>query len=111
MLTPEYAAPEQVLGGAVTAATDIYALGAVLYELLTGRRAQVVGRRTPVEIVKAVIETRPGAPSAVAPPELRQALAGELDRIVLTALEKEPARRYQTVGALAGAISRRVRAQ
>ena len=104
ILTPEYAAPEQVRGDPVTAATDIYALGAVLYELLTGRRAQVVARRTPTEIVKAVILSRPAAPSAVAPAGAREAIAGELDAIVLKALEKEPARRYQTVEQLAAGI-------
>ena len=106
VLTPEYAAPEQVLGNAVTTATDIYALGAVLYELLTGRRAHHVDRRTPTEIVRAVIETQPAAPSVVAPAERRRALRGDLDVIVLTALKKEPARRYQTVDRLAGDITR-----
>jgi serine/threonine protein kinase len=106
ILTPEYAAPEQVRGDPITAATDIYALGAVLYELLTGRRAQVVARRTPTEIVKAVILSRPVAPSAVAPPERREVLRGDLDGIVLRALEKEPGRRHQAVEELAGDIGR-----
>jgi tetratricopeptide (TPR) repeat protein/predicted Ser/Thr protein kinase len=105
ILTPEYAAPEQVLGHAVTTATDIYALGAVLYELLTGRRAHQVERRTPTEIVRAVIETQPPAPSAVAPTGLRRALRGDLDTIVLTALKKEPGRRYQTVERFAADIT------
>jgi serine/threonine protein kinase len=106
ILTPEYAAPEQVRGDPVTAATDIYALGAVLYELLTGRRAQAVARRTPTEIVKAVLLTRPALPSAVAPPERRQALLQGLDAIVMRALEKEPGRRYQAVEQLAREIER-----
>ncbi len=106
ILTPEYAAPEQVLGHAVTTATDIYALGAVLYELLTGRRAHHVERRTPTELVRAVIETQPPAPSAVAPARQRRALRGDLDTIVLTALKKEPGRRYQTVERFAADLTR-----
>jgi serine/threonine-protein kinase len=106
ILTPEYAAPEQVRGDPVTAATDIYALGAVLYELLTGRRAQAVARRTPTEIVKAVLMTRPAPPSEVAPPERRQALLRGLDAVVMRALEKEPGERYQAVEQLAEDIER-----
>lgn len=108
ILTPEYAAPEQLTGDPVTPATDVYALGAVLYELLTGRRAQPVPRRTPTEVVKAVILTRPERPSAVAPEGARAEIAGELDAIVLKALEKAPERRYQTVASLAGDIARRL---
>jgi serine/threonine-protein kinase len=106
LLTPEYAAPEQVRGDAVTAATDVYALGALLFELVTGRRVLVIPRRTPTEIVRAVLESRPPAPSEVAPEERREALRGGLDAIVLTALEKAPARRYQSVDELRGAIQR-----
>ena len=106
ILTPEYAAPEQVMGGSITTATDIYALGAVLYEVLSGRRAHHVERRTPTELVRAVIETLPPPPSAVAPPDRKRALIGDLDTIVLTALKKEPGRRYQTVERLAGDITR-----
>ena len=106
LLTPEYAAPEQVRGEAVTTATDIYALGTVLYELLTGRRAHHVERRTPTEIVRAVVETIPAAPSAVARAGRRRELRGDLDVIVLTALRKEPARRYQTVEKFAGDLVR-----
>jgi serine/threonine-protein kinase len=106
ILTPEYAAPEQVTGGTITTATDIYALGAVLYEILTGRRAHHVVRRTPTELVRAVIETLPAPPSTVAPTERRRGLRGDLDTIVLTALKKEPGRRYQTVEKLAGDITR-----
>ncbi|HEX6106729.1 MAG TPA: serine/threonine-protein kinase [Gemmatimonadales bacterium] len=106
ILTPEYAAPEQVRGEPVTAATDVYALGVVLYELLTGRRAQPLARRTPTEIVKAVLLSRPQPPSTVAPGERQAALRGELDAIVLRALEKEPGRRHQTVAALADEIGR-----
>jgi serine/threonine-protein kinase len=106
MLTPEYAAPEQVRGEPVTTATDIYALGAVLYEMLTGQRAHRLGRRTPSEMVQAVLFTMPVRPSTVAPVEWREALRGDLDQIVLGALAKEPRWRYQTVDVLAADLTR-----
>jgi serine/threonine protein kinase len=105
-LTPEYAAPEQLRGEPVTTATDIYALGAVLYEMLAGQRAHRLGRRTPSEIVQAVLFTMPVRPSTVAPVEWQEALRGDLDQIVLGALAKEPRWRYQTVDALAADVNR-----
>jgi eukaryotic-like serine/threonine-protein kinase len=104
LLTPEYAAPEQVRGDAPTAATDVYALGALLFELVTGRRVLVIPRRTPTEIVRAVLESRPPLPSEVAPEDRREALRGGLDAIVLKALEKAPGRRYQSLEELRAAI-------
>jgi serine/threonine-protein kinase len=106
MLTPEYAAPEQVRGEPVTPATDIYALGAVLYEMLTGHRAHQLGRRSASEVVQAVLFTMPGRPSTVAPIEWQEALRGDLDQIVLGALAKEPRWRYQTVEVLAADVTR-----
>jgi serine/threonine-protein kinase len=106
VMTPEYAAPEQVLGEPVTTATDVYALGAVLYELLTDRRAHQLERDTPAEIARVVCTVDPAPPSAVAPPEVRGKLRGDLDTIVLTALRKEPERRYPTVEQLASDIRR-----
>ena len=101
MLTPEYAAPEQIRGEPVTTATDVYALGAVLYELLTGSRAHQFDRRTPGEMERVICEQDPVAPSSATPSKrLRQALRGDLDTIILTALQKQPARRYSTVDAL-----------
>jgi tetratricopeptide (TPR) repeat protein/predicted Ser/Thr protein kinase len=106
VITPEYAAPEQVLGTPVTTATDVYALGAVLYELLTGRRAHQFDHWTPAEIARVVCGVDPAPPSMVAPPDLRGGLRGDLDTIALTALRKEPDRRYLTVEQLAGDIRR-----
>ena len=128
VLTPEYAAPEQVRGDAVTAATDVYALGVVLYQLLTGYRAHRFERSTPGEVERVVCEQMPAAPSRIVAsaatytrldgskdeidPEqvagdrsstrdrLRRTLSGDLDTIVLTALRKEPERRYGSVEAL-----------
>ncbi len=122
VMTPEYAAPEQVRGDPVTTATDIYALGVALYELLTGHRPYYFERRTPAEIERVVCEQEPIRPSSVVVlsqdvrkpdgtvetvnPEdvgaaraepvsrLRRRLSGDLDTILLKALRKEPHRRY-----------------
>jgi serine/threonine-protein kinase len=108
--TPAYAAPEQLRGEAVTTATDIYALGVVLYELLAGRRPLNVGQvPTPEEMLHAQSTQQPVAPSkaggAVAPvPSSR--LRGDLDTIVLKALQREPQRRYASVEALAADLRR-----
>ncbi|AHG88777.1 protein kinase [Gemmatirosa kalamazoonensis] len=100
LLTPEYAAPEQVRGEGVTTVTDVYALGALLYELLTGRRAQPLDRLTPGEMERVVCEVDPPPPSRVAPELVRARLRGDLDAIVLRAMHKDPARRYASADAL-----------
>src|SRR5207248_1016134 len=100
LLTPEYAAPEQVRGESVTTVTDVYALGALLYELLPGRRAQQLDRLTPGEMERVVCEVDPPPPSRVAPEPVRARLRGDLDAIVLRAMHKDPARRYASVDAL-----------
>ena len=100
VLTPEYAAPEQVRGEPVTTATDVYALGAVLYELLTGRRAHRFERGGAAEVERVVCETDPQPPSAAAGTARARGLKGDLDTIVLTALRKDPARRYSSAEAL-----------
>ena len=128
-MTPDYASPEQVRGQPVTPATDVYALGLLLYELLTGRRPFDLGTRTHDEIVRIVCEKDPRKPSTVvtevetvtadttdanaisatrerSPQLLRKRLAGSLDAIVLKALRKEPAERYPTVAALADDLRR-----
>ncbi|HET7584933.1 MAG TPA: serine/threonine-protein kinase [Gemmatimonadaceae bacterium] len=117
MLTPEYAAPEQVRGEPVTTASDVYALGLLLYEMLSGvqpfRRA---GRTTP-ELLRAICEEQPVPPSVAmqrapgdaASARLARRLAGDLDTIVLTALRKEPERRYHSAQELRDDIDRHLR--
>jgi serine/threonine protein kinase/tetratricopeptide (TPR) repeat protein len=105
-LTPEYASPEQVRGHPVTTATDVYALGAILFELLTGVRAQRVETHTPAEIERIVCETDVARPSTVAGAAPR--VDGDLDTIVLMAMRKEPERRYRSVDALAEDVRRRL---
>jgi serine/threonine protein kinase len=92
LFTPEYASPEQVHGLPVSTAADIYSLGAVLYELLTGQRAQPVATLTPSEIERAICHTEVTRPSLVTPD-----LDSDLDNIVLMAMRKEPERRYPSV--------------
>jgi len=105
-LTPEYASPEQVRGLPVTTAIDIYSLGAVLYELLTGVRAQHIGLRTPAEVDRVVCQTEVTRPSIAAPQRLKRQLRGDLDNIVLMAMRKERDRRYQSVDRMAEDIRR-----
>ncbi|PAP81675.1 hypothetical protein B1759_10270 [Rubrivirga sp. SAORIC476] len=94
MLTPEYAAPEQVTGEPITTATDVYALGVLLYELLAGTRPYAIQRATLSGIVAAVRDAQPPLPSTVTREARRRALRGDLDTIVMKALAKDPARRY-----------------
>jgi eukaryotic-like serine/threonine-protein kinase len=98
--TPEYASPEQVRGAAITTASDVYSLGMLLYLVTTGRPAYALTGLGPMDAMRAVCETEPAAPSAVAPQTRSAALRGDLDRIVLKTLRKEPADRYGTVSAL-----------
>ncbi|MGB3543194.1 protein kinase domain-containing protein [Rubrivirga sp.] len=102
-MTPAYAAPEQLLGQEVTTATDVYALGVVLYEVLTGERPYDVSGATASEAERIVRETTPPRPSSRTE---NRALEGDLDTIVLKALAKEPERRYPTAAALADDLER-----
>ena len=106
VMTPAYAAPEQVRHAPVTTATDVYALGVVLYELLAGQRPFDLTGRSPAEIERIVGEQIPSAPSAVAPPDRQRAVRGDLDTIVLKALRKEPERRYASPEQLADDLQR-----
>ena len=105
-MTPEFAAPEQVRGDSVSTATDVYALGVLLYLLLTGRYPYDVRGRSFGELTRIICEEEPPRPSAVAPEAQRRELRGDLDLIVLTALRKDPARRYQTPVELADDLRR-----
>jgi serine/threonine protein kinase len=93
VMTPDYASPEQIRGESVSTASDVYSLGAVLYELLAGQRPHALTRYDASELQRKICETDPKPPSAVAGPALR----GDLDTIVLKALQRDPARRYRSV--------------
>ncbi|HEU4641939.1 MAG TPA: serine/threonine-protein kinase [Gemmatimonadaceae bacterium] len=97
-LTPEFAAPEQVRGDAITTTTDVYALGVLLYVLVSGRHPTAEGCRTSPETARALLE--------VEPERLR---LGDLDSILGKALRKEPRERYQTVEAFADDLGRYLR--
>lgn len=110
-MTPEYAAPEQVQGRPVSAATDVYAFGVILYLLLTGQRPYDLRGRPPGEMERIICNFDPPAPSTSAGTDrLRRALAGDLDAIVLRALGKEPAARYASAQELALDIRRHLAA-
>jgi tetratricopeptide (TPR) repeat protein len=96
LLTPDYASAEQVRGGPITTSTDVYSLGLVLFELLTGERAQKLTTYSAEEVVRVVCETEPPKPN----------LGSDLDNILGMALRKEPARRYSTVEQFAEDIQR-----
>jgi serine/threonine protein kinase len=122
MFTPEYAAPEQVRGEAVTTGVDVYALGLLLYDLLTGRRPYGATASTPAAYEQAILTQEPQRPSQAAvqhdtegatrsaehaaarsvdPAQLSAQLRGDLDAIVLKALRKEPEQRYDAVATFA----------
>ena len=103
-MTPEYASPEQIGGEPVTTASDVYSLGVVLYELVTGRLPYRFASQSPVDVSRTITEQAPERPSTAASSANRQSkiesrkfLRGDLDNIVLMALRKEPSRRYQSV--------------
>jgi serine/threonine-protein kinase len=106
-LSPGYAAPEQLTGGPVTTATDTYALGVLLYILLTGQHPTGGGPHSPAGLFKAVVETEPPRLSDVmARHQLRGMFRRDLDTILAKALKKNPEERYASVAALAGDIRR-----
>jgi len=100
MMTPAYAAPEQVRGGQVGVYTDVYALGVILYELLAGRRPFDFANLTPSEAAAAIEARDPAKPSSAAPQAASKAAWADLDVLCLTAMHKDPERRYRSVEAL-----------
>ena len=118
VLTPEYASPEQVTAAPITTASDVYQLGILLYELLTGQRPYRLPSRLAHEVVRVILEEEPTRPSTAVtrtaetgtrratPDQLRRRLSGDLDVIVLAALRKEPERRYSSAEALAADVQR-----
>ncbi len=121
-LTPDYAAPEQLTASGVTTATDVYALGVLLYVLLTGRHPWREGAHSPADLVRAVVDTEPMRPSDAAaggeraderaterastPRRLQGLLRGDLDNIVAKALKKRPEERYSSAEAMAEDLRR-----
>jgi serine/threonine-protein kinase len=108
-LTPNYAAPEQILGEPLTVAPDVYSLGVILYELLTSTRPYELKRDSRGALEDAILQAQPRKPSDVAPANRRKALRGDLDLIVLQALKKGPHERYATVHAFVEDIQRYLR--
>jgi eukaryotic-like serine/threonine-protein kinase len=109
-MTPEYASPEQVLGGPITTASDIYSLGVLLYRLLTGFHPYQLKTQTALELEKAICLTEPERPSTsvlhAGDDGLARLLKGDLDMIVLKAMRKEPQRRYCSAEQLSEDIHR-----
>jgi eukaryotic-like serine/threonine-protein kinase len=107
MLTPDYASPEQIRGSATTIASDIYSLGAVLYEVLTGAKPHRFANGTLLEIERTICEEPVTRPSlAVTDPILARRLAGDLDTILLRTMHRDGGRRYPTVEEFAADLRR-----
>jgi non-specific serine/threonine protein kinase/serine/threonine-protein kinase len=126
-LTPEYASPEQLIGAQITTASDVYALGVLLFRLLTGHRPYDLSSRAMDELWQHIRQRPPRRPSKAVyandegvtpemvgsarrtkPERLERQIAGDLDNILLMALRKEPERRYSSVEQFAGDIRRHI---
>lgn len=106
-LTPDYASPEQVSGQRVSTSTDIFLLGIVLYELVTGSHPFRLGaEKLPHQTLRIICEEEPPPPSAAARHSWKGRLKGDFDKIVAKAMEKQPERRYASAEALAADIRR-----
>ena len=114
-MTPRYASPEQIAGEPITTASDVYSLGIILYELLTGTRAYGTKALSRPELERAICDTEPDLPSVAAVVTARDAdsgartarwLSGDLDAIVMMALRKEPGSRYQSASELKDDLGR-----
>ncbi len=105
LLTPAYSSPEQIRREPASTSGDVFQLGILLYEMLTGVHPFESGGRLPHEVMRAICESDPPAPSAVARQNGRE-IRGELDAIVMTALRKQPSWRYPSVEQLADDIGR-----
>jgi len=103
--TPDHAAPEQLQGRPVSTSTDVYALGVLMYQLLSGAHPTAEDTHTPVERLRAVVEREP-LPMSAAAPRLARQLRGDLDTIAAKALKKNPAERYAGAAALADDLRR-----
>ena len=106
-LTPQYASPEQVAGGAMGTASDVYSLGVLLYELLTGRLPYTLKRATPAALEEAILAAHTSPPSAaVANKTTARMLRGDVDTLVMKALAARPADRYASAESMAQDIER-----
>ena len=116
-MTPDYASPEQIAGAPLTVGSDVYALGVMLFELLTGERPYRLKRGSAAELEEAILTADPSRPSTVVNEKsaaksggtarrIRRMLSGELDTIVLKCLKKKPVDRYESVRALRDDIER-----
>ncbi len=129
VMTPEYASPEQILGQNITTSSDIYSLGVLLYEMLTGQRPFQLKTQSSPELFRAICEQEPPKPSSIVlmtfekknttitpemvsqsrnlqPRKLQTSLSGDIDKMVLMALRKDPQRRYPTALSFADDIGR-----